>query len=59
LERRSFFLAQASLDLNPSHLSLPHSLGWQAQLLVTWALVNFLPGLATNCDPPHLSLPRS
>jgi hypothetical protein len=24
-----------------------------------WDLSNYLPGLALNCDPPHVSLPIS
>jgi hypothetical protein len=29
------------------------------QLLVRWSLMNFLPGLAWNRDPPDLSIPSN
>jgi hypothetical protein len=46
----------------PPNLGLLCSLGWQAHAntlsyWLRWGLANFLPGSASNHDPPDLSLP--
>jgi hypothetical protein len=57
-----FFFAQARL--NQFYLRLPAAAGLTGVPLahscgLRWGLSNSLPGLASNCDPPDLSLPRS
>jgi hypothetical protein len=51
---QGFVLAKQML-YHLSHTSSPFCSGYFGD----GSLMNYLPGLASNCDPPHLSFPRS
>jgi hypothetical protein len=58
------FFAQDFLVCDTPILTFLPLLGWQIHATIPrywfkWGLVNFLPGLALNSDPPDLSLPSS
>jgi hypothetical protein len=58
----SFFIQAYTMIL--PHLSLLHSLGWQActttpSHCLRWDLTNHLPRLALSCSPGNLSLPSN
>jgi hypothetical protein len=62
----SWTFLSIDLELDPPHLNLPHNLEWQAcatslSYWLRWVLTNFflLLGLASNYDPPNLSLPST
>jgi hypothetical protein len=57
-------LPRPAWNRDPSNLSCPHCLEWQAHSTVPsywlrWCLRNSLPTLISNHDPPDLSLPSS
>jgi hypothetical protein len=51
----------ALVSLNFDSLTPPYWLGWQKppfpDYWLRWGLINFLPGLASNFDPPNVHLP--
>jgi hypothetical protein len=53
LNKGDYTCKAAALQLEPLLQSILHWLFWR------WGLKNYLSGLASNCDPPDLSLPSS
>jgi hypothetical protein len=57
------FFAQTALELLSSPLALGSPVAGEhttrSNCWLRWDLTNFLPELASNCNPPDLSLPSS
>jgi hypothetical protein len=55
---RVLFFVQAGWDCDPPSSRFQLLLGWQVSaiipsfFLLRWGLMNYLPRLASNCDPP-------